>query len=297
MQDKLNFTNKFKPDIILIGSSTYLQATYKSSNKSLFNASVGNINPSIVNYFINKLSYEPKIIIFSLDDYMFNTYYEKLGNPRWFVTIAQRHFIRFFFFIRMLKQRPIIYISFIKDLIKNFEKIKLNYSKKYYGLNSMIFNSGFRQDGSYKYPDNYFEEHREFNKYNYYLDVLKKQNKYDFSPKKNDFDWHFKYELDQIINNKKIKNTKKIFFQNVLYPEFLKALLKYENTSEFINNYNENICKFIKDYQRNDVMCFNFINSIEEFNIKNYHFYDPRHPDTKTSNFLTSKILKSIHFK
>ena len=95
LQRKLDLINYQKPEIILLGSSTLMQANKKiSRDKILMNASIGNISFEKMNYFIDKLNYEPEIIIISLDSYLFNKNYVGFGRFKKFTEFTEKNLIQ-----------------------------------------------------------------------------------------------------------------------------------------------------------------------------------------------------------
>ena len=82
------------------------------------NASIGNISFEKMNYFIDKLNYEPEIIIISLDSYLFNKNYVGFGRFKKFTEFTEKNLITLISFAKVLKERPSNYKKFILDLIK-----------------------------------------------------------------------------------------------------------------------------------------------------------------------------------
>jgi hypothetical protein len=297
LQRKSDYINYAKPEIILLGSSTLMQANKKiSRDKILINASVGNISFGMMNYFIDKLNYEPEIIIISLDSYLFDQNYYGFGRYKKFTEFTEKNLIKLISFARVLKQRPGAYKEFILDLIKYRNEI-LNLTsddfKKYFGFNAIVLKSGFKKDGSFQYPNLFLLNNFEDRNSKKFL-VLIEQNSNKFFNKNMHFEKNFKIKIDEILKNKKLLNTKKIFILNALPPELIVALKEHDHTNKFYLLYDSEICKYINNYKDPppEIKCFNFINAVNEYKIKNYKFFDEIHMDENLINLLVSKVLE-----
>ena len=295
LQRKSNHINNAKPEIILLGSSTLMQANDKiSRDKILMNASVAKISFGMMNYLIDKLNYEPEIIIISLDSYLFNKNYVGFGGFKKFTEFTEKNLITLISFTRLLKERPKVYKDFILDLIKYRNEI-LNLTKddfkKYFGFNAIVLKSGFKKDGSYQYPNFFILNNIENKNSKNFIMHIEQDNSIYFNKNMN-FDKNFKIKIDEILKNKKLLNTKKIFMLSALYPELVVALKEHNHTNKFYYLYDNEICKYINNYKDPKIKCFNFINAVNEYKIKNYRFFDAMHMDENLINLLVSKVLE-----
>ena len=296
LQRKSDLINYQKPEIILLGSSTLMQANKKiSRDKILMNASIGNINFEKMNYFIDKLNYEPEIIIISLDSYLFNKNYVGFGGFKKFTEFTEKNLITLISFAKVLKERPSAYKEFILDLIKYKNEI-LNLTsddfKKYFGFNAIVLKSGFKKDGSFQYPNLYLLNNFEDRNSKNFIMLIEQDNSSIYFNKNMNFEKNFKIKIDEIIKNKKLLNTKKIFMLNALHPELIVALKEHSYTNKFYLLYDSEICKYINNYKDPKIKCFNFINAVNEYKIKNYRFFDEMHMDENLINALISKTLE-----
>jgi len=296
LQRKSDHINYAKPEIILLGSSTLMQANKKiTSEKILMNASVPKISFGMMNYLIDKLNYEPEIIIISLDSYLFNKDYDGFGRFKKFTEFTEKNLITLISFARLLKERPKVYKEFILDLIKYRNEI-LNLTnddfKKYFGFNAIVLKSGFKKDGSYQYPNFFLLNNFENKNSKNFIMLIEQDNNSIYFNKNMNFDKNFKIKIDEILKNKKLLNTKKIFMLSALYPELVVALKEHNHTNEFYYLYDNEICKYINNYKDPKIKCYNFINAVNEYKIKNYRFFDEMHMDENLINLLVSKVLE-----
>lgn len=142
-------------DIIALGSSRVLQFRDKMFNCTFYNAgntisSIADFKPFIESFLIPK---KPKIVIITLDQWMFNANWENLANYSGSTKIIKASFTK------NASLRTIFKVW--SDLLKGkygFEILSSNSkSLKKIGLNAIVNSKGFRRDGSYDYGNLIFQ--------------------------------------------------------------------------------------------------------------------------------------------
>jgi hypothetical protein len=153
---KYHMTMSIRPKTLVLGTSRSQQFRiehFQYEDTSLFYNAGGIISnifeiKPLLNDFQND-GYSPKKIILVLDQNFFN---EEFNQRRGFSN-------KEFDFINLVNNKYYLYTPSIPDLFRdtfrlmnNIEKITIN-SENAIGLNAVLYQTGFRYDGSYKYMD------------------------------------------------------------------------------------------------------------------------------------------------
>ncbi|MFH2065029.1 MAG: hypothetical protein ABIK15_07520 [Pseudomonadota bacterium] len=149
---KFHIINKRKPKIIAFGTSTIMQLRdYFFTDTSVFYNAGGMVKKvKDFNLFVNSLKYNPEVIIISLDHTFFNSHWDngKHDYGSYFPNYNYDYFEH-------------IYTYCFSKVFDDYQDGKIIFSlisnsQDYVGLPAKIYKSGFRQDGSYQYPENQF---------------------------------------------------------------------------------------------------------------------------------------------
>ncbi len=137
---KFYTAQSIKPEVLVLGTSRVMQFTRNNfKNRYTFYNAGGAVHSSHgYKDFINKLNYNPKIIIVGFDQYFFNNKWNEKSNSL--------HNYEY-------NYKPILILEeglrlFIKGDVNIF---KLKNKNKSIGLNAVIHGDGFKSDGSYYY--------------------------------------------------------------------------------------------------------------------------------------------------
>lgn len=291
LQFKIFNANKLKRNILL-GSSTSMTFRPDYLGVNYFNSSKGNIKISEIDFFLKKIEYEPENIIIFFDPYHFNKNFPEISKNNNFMIYNLKNFlyvsnIEIYY---NLQKKILIFSKYgqvIRDLKKNFIKI---YSKKKdnkkIGLNAKLYDSGFRKDGSFKYPDKYSNEIKVNENENFDLDTYSKTNLY--IGKNEDFIKNYQKKLFFLISkNQKYKKNITIVL-NTVESNFLKKIKSNDTYNQFLQKY-KNVCKYLVE---NGVKCIDKVEFVNENNINSSIFYDPFHYRYQLSNLILRDVLK-----
>lgn len=144
---KVKMTNEVKANVITIGTSRTMQFREEFFNTSFYNAGgccarFNQFKPFITNI----ISYKPEIIIIGLDQYFFNDNYETYKEIQPYNETISKISSPFLRFRNSINK---IYSDVFKNEKIKFSNLEIDNSK--IGLNALINNNGFRNDGSYQY--------------------------------------------------------------------------------------------------------------------------------------------------
>lgn len=291
LEFKIFLANKTKKNILL-GSSTSMTFRPDLLNANYFNSSKGNIKMSEIKYFLKNLKYDPKNIIIFIDPYHFNKNFPEISKSNIDLVYKFKHNIyssdiKFYYY---LQKNILIFAKFgqvIKDFKKNYLQIfTLEKNDKKIGFNAKLFNSGFRKDGSFKYPDQYLNDIRVDENEAFDLTKYSKSNLY--FGENNDFTENYESKLSFLVS-KNINYKKKILVVlNVVESNFLSEVKSNKNYNQFIKKY-KNICKYLIE---NDIKCIDKVEFAYESKINSNLFFDPFHYRYKLSNLILKDVLE-----
>ncbi len=269
----------FRPD--------YLKLNY-------FNSSKGNIKISEIEYFLNNIKYNPDNIIIVLDPYHFNQNFPEISkNNNIIIDNLKKNLyssnIKFYYF---MQKNIYIFSKFnqaIKDLKKNFFEIfKIKKNNKKIGFNAKLFDSGFRKDGSFKYPDKYSNNVMIKDNEDFDLEKYSKANMY--FGKSDEFIENYQEKLSFLVSKNQVYKKRILVVLNVVERNFLKKIKSNENYNQYLQKY-KNICKYLI---KNNIKCIDKVEFVYNSNINSNIFYDPFHYRYQLSNLMFKEILKYI---
>jgi len=160
-----------------------------------------------------------------------------------------------------------------------------------YGLNSKVHNSGFRFDGSYKYPVDHQEEWLDESIISYKISL--KNDNYRFPAAKNIY-YDSLYDLQQLLNFAKSEQINVIGLLPPFSPNFYRALTSMEDRVSFIRNFEINVSS---TFVKNGFKCYNYsdISKYPELNIFRDDFFDRMHAKPILMNKIISNILSDMN--
>lgn len=132
----------FRPDIIALGSSRIMQVkrAFINENYSFYNAGGAINNIFQFQHFLESLHYTPKMLLINIDQFYFNPDYQNQATT--FRTDAYQF---------PKHDLPMVVSTFLEDLWKGkveFRKV-LHNEKRHIGLNAIINENGYAQDGTH----------------------------------------------------------------------------------------------------------------------------------------------------
>ena len=152
-----------------------------------------------------------------------------------------------------------------------------------------MFNSGFRPDGSYKYPDEYIEN--TFVKSNEIFDLNSYSKKNLYFGKNANFNNNFEEILSFIVSKNQKHKNRILIVLNTVESNFYKTI-KYDiNYTDYLNKY-QNICNY---FIKNKVNCLNRVNFAYKNNLHANLFFDPFHFRYELSNNLLNNVLLELN--
>jgi len=291
---KIYTANQLKKNII-IGSSTSMTIRPELLGLNYYNLAKGNIRISEIKYVLDSLNYDPENIIILLDPYHFNENFPEISKNNFFILNKLKEYffykdIQKYYFVQKNLLIFNRYSLVIKDFKKNFKKIlKLKENDSLIGFYAKMSNSGFRYDGSFKYPDNH--RNKAYVKSNevYILDSYPKQNLY--FGKNAAFINNYEEKLFFLTSKDNTYKRKILVVLNTVESKFYRTVQQDKNYSKFLKNYRD-VCGYLII---NDIKCIDRINFAYENNIDSKLFYDPFHFRYELSNNLLINILKDIN--
>ena len=146
------------------------------------------------------------------------------------------------------------------------------------GLNAKYFDSGFRLDGSMKYPVN---KESSFSSVAEYKKELLRDN-YRFSSAY-DIDLETKSEFEEILQELNDKNTVVICIILPFYPNFYKAIQELPTHATFFRKFEDTVMA-----KGNDTSCYNF--SFIDLPNPDKYFLDHMHPSELMMQLIVNKI-------
>ena len=265
---KIKGTVIIKPDILILGTSRIMQINQKHfSHNKIYNAGVNASASQGLEGMIKLLNSIPKNdlpkhIIVGLDPWIFNPNYPKNSNKKTIRGLVKN----------ALKTKPLIFntvkliVNSPRDLIRRLSSYSSLINQKTpwvhylfssrgfkgFGLNAKILETGYRFDGSYKYPNDFGKEWNDQSIENY--KIILEKDAYRFAP------------ASQIYNKSidDLKNILDFAIKNNIYitgllppfsPNFYSALTSMSDRSKFYQEYENKICSIIQSYS---FQCFNF---------------------------------------
>ena len=294
LEFKIYSANKLKQNILL-GSSTSMTFRPELLGLNYYNSSKGNLKMSEIRYFLDNLNYNPDNIIIFLDPYHFNDNFPEISkNKFFFINKLKKNLYKKNIKIYYWTQKKFLIFSkynhAISDIFKNFKKIiALEKNENNIGFNAKLFNSGFRSDGSFEYPNEYRESTFVKLKETYDLNKYSKKNLY-FGKNAN-FVSNFDKKLSFLVSKNQTHKKKILIVLNTVESNFYKTINYDIDYMEYLKKY-QNICNYLI---QNKVNCFDRVNFAYENKVPANLFFDPFHFRYELSNNLLNSVLRELN--
>ena len=295
----------FQADMLVLGTSRVMSLKSNNfTNHSFYNASV-NASSSRglfgMKYLLSQLEdlKLPKFLILGLDPWLFNPNYpenqlkkDSESKIRNFKNYVRKKYPDYFYKFKKMKDvifnRTEIYVSLAKSFKSWLALLLKNRSYNGFGLNAKLYNSGYRYDGSYKYPANYNSTW--IDDYEAHANNLLTNN-YKFAPS-TFLDENSILELNDLLDFSRRNNIYVIALLPPLSPNFYKALLANNKRSLFLAKYQTKIPLIINDY---GFKCFNFTDVNNKLKKFKSNFLDSIHADDLLMDEIAKLIAEEIN--
>tara|TARA_B110001450_G_scaffold242245_1_gene252374 strand:- start:2015 stop:3133 length:1119 start_codon:yes stop_codon:yes gene_type:complete len=277
---KLQNTLTKKPEVLALGSSRIMnfRSFFFNAENDFYNAggAVQSING--FNLFLNELSQYPKLIIINIDQFWFNP---NFNDPTGLVDLTNSYSSVDI----LMDSYKRVYFGLLSSKI-NLEKI--NGSENNIGMNAIMYDEGFRDDGSYQYS-RIISSPKEAADYLFSdtFDRIEKGNR--------------RFEYGNIVSQKNIeelnkflkicenKNIHVVAFLAPFAPSVWDKLVLNESNYEYIFKLDSKLSQVFKNYKHN---FFNF-EDISKIGVTDLEVIDGVHVSDKASLKMIIEMCKT----